>query len=158
MRGQDGKRNSKANLWFVLKCRSSRSGRNPASISFNRSGSEPQPLPLNPSSPLLNVYIYITSTFTSARLVRESPGAIFVVFSTHAHSFAENRAFQTARAFHPVVVGFYTKPELLSLLVCRLRMRSLSRSPLSCLGHGHGPWRPMLTGSERVNLGEVKSV
>ena len=85
-----------------------RSGRNAASISFNRSSSEPQPKKkniymsllidltlLHSSSPLLNVYIPLS-------------------ISTHTQSFAENRAFQTARAFHPVVVDFYTNPELLA--------------------------------------------
>ena len=99
MWGQDGY----TNLWLVLKCRLGRSGCNPASISFNQSGSKPQPsqpiiyvlidlTSLNPSLPTLNVYI--TSTFISVGPVRSA--AILSSFSpdsekTHAHSSAKRR-------------------------------------------------------------------
>ena len=74
-------------------------------------------------------------------------------------SFAENRAFQTARAFHPAwFVCLYIGFELSLWLVHRLRMRSLLRPPPSRLRRGYGPWRPMLTGCGRVDAGEEKSV
>ena len=90
MRGQDGKRNSKAylRLWFVLKCRSARSRRDPMSISFNRKVSEPHTSQhevyvhfdradaIESSPPVLN--IHITSTFVSALRIPDSQAAMLL--------------------------------------------------------------------------------
>ena len=122
----------KANLWFVLKCRSS-----PAVILHPfRIGSELQPsqtiiyVRFDRAGAIKSLLVDIKYTYHDILAGRsgETPGTIFPPCSKptlrmripSTASFADKeptRVFQTARAFHPVAVCLHTAGTLITLAI-----------------------------------------